>query len=245
MDLVSTTYRVKSLALHLSLILGVSFLIDFFPGNSELFLIMFFYAQAVAFFYSIKFLIALSRKTDGSKLINGVLAIVALMSCFLPVVLILIKSLLLKYLFVNISFFCFIFSSLVKHFTQVARQREEYGKNLETIAQYEVKLKELCAERSNQAAVISEYKKYFKLLEQEKGKDSIIEVLLSEYPDLTEREVAVAKLMAKGLSFVEIAEMLNVTDGGARSHSVKIYRKVGISGMNKKKKFIRKFTIKT
>ena len=46
---------------------------------------------------------------------------------------------------------------------------------------------------------------------------------------LTDREVEVLRLAAKGLSRRQIGERLNITEGTVRSHLEHIYGKIGVS----------------
>jgi len=70
-----------------------------------------------------------------------------------------------------------------------------------------------------------------RLLEQNKPDGSFLEKLQKEY-DLTQRELEITDLVRKGLSTIQVADRLNISELTVNKHRQNILRKTGCSGFS-------------
>lgn len=101
---------------------------------------------------------------------------------------------------------------------------------------YKMQLVE-CLERNRQLE--QEMKEQSEIIEKyERRSENTVESILSEY-DVTQRQLETVQLLVEGKSAQEIADELFIDYATVRSHLSAVYRKTGVAGSKKLKRFLR------
>jgi DNA-binding CsgD family transcriptional regulator len=217
------------------------------------FILCYSYAQLVALFYGGRLFFRSATTGQFRKLMQVSLLIASCTISLLPFTLFFVQSFTFQYVLLNLGFFFILIAHLREsHFreTDTNPKAETTFQNNETYSrldqfglrtrskQLEACQKQLteCLKQNN--VLRKESAEKSKIIERYESKQEItIEEVLLPY-DISPRQLEVVQFMVEGKKNDEIAEQLHLTESGVRSHLTAVYRKTGIRGAKKLRRFI-------
>lgn len=200
------------------------------------------YVQLTVLFFIIGFLIKLTSHDEKPPLLGNSIYLVSAVGCIIPIVVFFSNSFLLDYILCNSIFFFVALAYRINHVHQMRLEESENKDLLEIIASYEKESDQMTALFEEQKMKIFLLRGKLDTIKSNDESKRTLEQVFDSY-ELTPREKEVAVLLLYGKSNQEIANMegANVQVVTIRTHGMKIYMKLGITGAKKDKQFRKKF----